>query len=81
MADAVIEGRTKYKEEHGEEASKGEGGEYAEAVEDEKSLLGAATLAKIASGELEFGAEDEESEGEEEHSAEPDQHQEGADEA
>ena len=57
MADAVIEGRAKYKEEHGEEASKGEGGEYAEAVEDEKSLLGAATLAKLASGELEFKEE------------------------
>ena len=54
MADAVIEGRAKYKEEHGEEPSKGEGGEYVEEEKNE-SLLGAATLAKLASGELEFG--------------------------
>ena len=51
MADAVIEGRAKYKEEHGDELAKEEGGEYAaEAVEKDEELLGAATLAKLASG-------------------------------
>ncbi|MEK7276897.1 MAG: 30S ribosomal protein S2 [Chloroflexota bacterium] len=59
MADAVIEGRAAFKEAHGGEAEKGEGGEYAELAEKDEqddSLLGAATLAKLASGELEFGA-------------------------
>ncbi len=52
MADAVIEGRAKYKEEHGEESAKDEeGGEYtAEADAKDEELLGAATLAKLASG-------------------------------
>ncbi len=54
MADAVIEGRASYKETHGDEADKGEGGEYAEIEEKDESLLGAATLAKLASGELAF---------------------------
>ncbi len=59
MADAAIEGRAAFKEAHGGEAEKGEGGEYAELAEkaeQDESLLGAATLAKLASGELEFGA-------------------------
>ena len=51
MADAVIEGRAKWKEEHGDEPAKdGEGGDYAEATEKDEELLGAATLAKLASG-------------------------------
>ena len=54
MADAVIEGRASYKETHGDEADKGEGGQYAEIEEKDESLLGAATLAKLASGELAF---------------------------
>lgn len=54
MADAVIEGRASYKESHGDEADKGDGGEYAEIEEKDESLLGAATLAKLASGELAF---------------------------
>jgi small subunit ribosomal protein S2 len=50
MADAVIEGRAKYKELHGEETPKEEGSEYTEATEKDEVLLGAATLAKLASG-------------------------------
>lgn len=50
MADAVIEGRAKYKELHGEETPKEEGSEYNEATEKDEVLLGAATLAKLASG-------------------------------
>lgn len=51
MADAVIEGRAKYKEEHGDEAEKAESGEYAaEAEVKDEELLGAATLAKLAAG-------------------------------
>lgn len=52
MADAVIEGRAKYKEEHGEEPVKeGAEGEYVAEVEaKDEDLLGKATLAKLASG-------------------------------
>ena len=52
MADAVIEGRAKYKEEHGDEGAKeGAEGEYAaEAEAKDEDLLGQATLAKLASG-------------------------------
>lgn len=55
MADAVIEGRAQFKDESDEE-TKGEGGEYAgeEAEMGDEELLGAATLAKLASGELDF---------------------------
>ncbi|MBI5292163.1 MAG: 30S ribosomal protein S2 [Chloroflexi bacterium] len=57
MADAVIEGRALYKETHGGESEKGEGGQYAESEEKDETLLGAATLAKLASGELAFDEE------------------------
>lgn len=50
MADAVIEGRAKYKELHGDETAKEDAGEYAEATVKDEELLGAATLAKLASG-------------------------------
>ena len=50
MADAVIEGRAKYKELHGDETAKEDAGEYAEAAVKDEELLGAATLAKLASG-------------------------------
>ncbi|HLF01208.1 MAG TPA: 30S ribosomal protein S2 [Anaerolineales bacterium] len=50
MADAVIEGRAKYKEEHPDAQEKEEGAEYVEADEKDEELLGAATLAKLASG-------------------------------
>jgi small subunit ribosomal protein S2 len=51
MADAVIEGRAKYKEEHGDEVEKEDSGEYAaEAEAKDEELLGAATLAKLATG-------------------------------
>ncbi|MBM4423522.1 MAG: 30S ribosomal protein S2 [Chloroflexi bacterium] len=51
MADAVIEGRAKFKEEHGDEVEKAEGDEYSgEAEVKDEELLGAATLAKLASG-------------------------------
>ena len=46
LADAVIEGRAKYKDEHGEVETKGEGGEFADLDEKDadETLLGAATL-------------------------------------
>jgi len=50
MADAVIEGHAKYKELHGDETAKEDAGEYAEAIVKDEELLGAATLAKLASG-------------------------------
>jgi small subunit ribosomal protein S2 len=57
LADAVIEGRAKYKDEHGEVETKGEGGEFADLEEKDadETLLGAATLKKLASGEFNEG--------------------------
>jgi len=55
MADAVIEGRAKFKEEHGDDTAKeGPEGEYvAEAEAKDEDLLGQATLAKLATGAFE----------------------------
>jgi small subunit ribosomal protein S2 len=55
MADAVIEGRAKFKEEHGDDSAKeGPEGEYvAEAEAKDEDLLGQATLAKLATGAFE----------------------------